>query len=90
VRKVDDLGRSYATGKRKNAIARVWVKPGTGKITVNGRDFVKYFARPCLQMVIQQPSSPQPARASSTSSAPSPAAAFPARPVLSVTASPRR
>jgi hypothetical protein len=55
VRKVDDLGRSYATGKRKNAIARVWVKPGTGKITVNGRDFVKYFARPVLQMVVQQP-----------------------------------
>jgi small subunit ribosomal protein S9 len=55
VRKVDDLGRSYATGKRKNAIARVWVKPGTGKITVNGRDFAKYFARPVLQMVVQQP-----------------------------------
>jgi len=55
VRKVDDLGRSYATGKRKNAIARVWVKPGTGKVTVNGRDFVTYFARPVLQMVVQQP-----------------------------------
>ena len=55
VRKVDDLGRSYATGKRKNAIARVWIKPGTGKITVNGRDFVTYFARPVLQMVVQQP-----------------------------------
>jgi small subunit ribosomal protein S9 len=55
VRKVDDLGRSYATGKRKNAIARVWVKPGTGKITVNGRDFTTYFARPVLQMVVQQP-----------------------------------
>ncbi|MBC7284390.1 30S ribosomal protein S9 [Hoeflea sp.] len=55
VRKVDDLGRSYATGKRKNAIARVWIKPGTGKVTVNGRDFVTYFARPVLQMVVQQP-----------------------------------
>jgi len=55
VRKVDEQGRSYATGKRKNAIARVWVKPGTGKITVNGRDFVTYFARPVLQMVVQQP-----------------------------------
>ncbi|KJS19812.1 MAG: 30S ribosomal protein S9 [Hoeflea sp. BRH_c9] len=55
VRKVDDLGRSYATGKRKNAIARVWIKPGSGKITVNGRDFVTYFARPVLQMVVQQP-----------------------------------
>lgn len=55
VRKVDDLGRSYATGKRKNAIARVWIKPGSGKITVNDRDFVTYFARPVLQMVVQQP-----------------------------------
>lgn len=55
VRKVDDQGRSYATGKRKNAIARVWIKPGSGKITVNGRDFVTYFARPVLQMVVQQP-----------------------------------
>ncbi|PWW03463.1 SSU ribosomal protein S9P [Hoeflea marina] len=55
VRKVDDLGRSYATGKRKDAVARVWVKPGTGKITVNGRDFTTYLARPVLQMVVQQP-----------------------------------
>lgn len=55
VRNVDDLGRSYATGKRKNAIARVWIKPGSGKITVNDRDFVTYFARPVLQMVVQQP-----------------------------------
>jgi small subunit ribosomal protein S9 len=63
-------GRSYATGKRKNAIARVWVKPGTGKITVNGRDFVTYFARPVLQMVVQQPVVAAARRASSTSSAP--------------------
>jgi small subunit ribosomal protein S9 len=55
VRKVDSLGRSYATGKRKNAVARVWVKPGTGKITVNGREFRTYFARPVLQMILQQP-----------------------------------
>lgn len=55
VRKVDDLGRSYATGKRKDAVARVWIKPGTGKITVNGRDFTNYLARPVLQMVVQQP-----------------------------------
>ncbi|MFN3502425.1 30S ribosomal protein S9 [Allorhizobium sp. NPDC080224] len=55
VRKVDSLGRSYATGKRKNAVARVWVKPGTGKITINGREFRTYFARPVLQMVLQQP-----------------------------------
>jgi small subunit ribosomal protein S9 len=51
----DELGRSYATGKRKNAIARVWVKPGTGKITVNGRDVETYFARPVLRMIINQP-----------------------------------
>ena len=55
VRKVDSLGRSYATGKRKNAVARVWVKPGTGKITINGRDQKIYFARPVLRMIIQQP-----------------------------------
>ncbi len=54
-RKVDDLGRSYATGKRKDAIARVWIKPGTGKITINKRDYSSYFARPVLQMVLLQP-----------------------------------
>jgi len=52
--KIDDLGRSYATGKRKNAIARVWVKPGSGKITVNGRDQEIYFARPVLRMILAQ------------------------------------
>ena len=52
---VDDLGRSYATGRRKNAIARVWVKRGTGKIVVNGKDQSVYFARPVLRMVINQP-----------------------------------
>ena len=51
----DKLGRAYATGKRKNAIARVWLKPGTGKITVNGRDQTVYFARPSLRLVINQP-----------------------------------
>ncbi|MBD8552986.1 30S ribosomal protein S9 [Rhizobium sp. CFBP 8762] len=55
VKKVDAQGRSYATGKRKNAVARVWVKPGTGKITVNGKPYVAYFARPVLQMILQQP-----------------------------------
>jgi small subunit ribosomal protein S9 len=54
-RKVDQLGRSYATGKRKNAVARVWIKPGKGAIIVNGRDFKVFFARPVLQMVLQQP-----------------------------------
>lgn len=52
---VDDLGRSYATGKRKSSISRVWIKPGSGKITVNGQDIEKYFSRPVLRMVIKQP-----------------------------------
>ena len=55
VQKLDKLGRAYATGKRKNAIARVWIKRGGGKIVVNGKDFSKYFARPVLQMLLQQP-----------------------------------
>ena len=53
--KIDDLGRAYATGKRKNAVARVWIKPGSGKITVNGREEEVYFARPVLRMMIRQP-----------------------------------
>lgn len=53
--KIDAQGRAYATGKRKDAIARVWIKPGKGKITVNGRDSVVYFARPVLRMMINQP-----------------------------------
>lgn len=52
---IDALGRAYATGKRKNAIARVWIKRGSGKITVNGRDQEVYFARPVLRMLLQQP-----------------------------------
>jgi small subunit ribosomal protein S9 len=55
VQKLDDHGRAYATGKRKNAVARVWIKPGSGKIVVNGKDFDKYFARPVLQLIVQQP-----------------------------------
>nr|WP_188907326.1 30S ribosomal protein S9 [Aureimonas endophytica] len=55
VQKLDAQGRAYATGKRKDAVARVWVRPGTGKITINGKEFVAYFARPVLQMVLQQP-----------------------------------
>jgi small subunit ribosomal protein S9 len=55
VQKLDAQGRAYATGKRKNAIARVWLKPGNGKITVNGKDFNLFFARPVLQMILQQP-----------------------------------
>jgi len=53
--KIDPQGRSYATGKRKNAIARVWIKPGMGKVTVNGRDQDTYFARPVLRMILNQP-----------------------------------
>ncbi len=55
VQKLDDHGRAYATGKRKDAIARVWIKPGTGKVVINGKEFEKYFARPVLQMVMRQP-----------------------------------
>lgn len=55
VKKVDKYGRAYATGKRKDAVARVWVKPGAGKIVVNTRDLDIYFARPVLRMLIQQP-----------------------------------
>jgi small subunit ribosomal protein S9 len=55
VQKLDKQGRAYATGKRKNAVARVWVKPGSGRITVNTRPVEQFFARPVLRMMIQQP-----------------------------------
>ncbi len=51
----DKLGRAYATGKRKDAVARVWVKPGSGKVIVNGKEMAVYFARPVLQMILKQP-----------------------------------
>jgi len=51
----DELGRSYATGRRKDATARVWIKPGSGKVSVNGKEINKYFARPVLQMILRQP-----------------------------------
>ncbi|MBB4632253.1 30S ribosomal protein S9 [Sphingosinicella soli] len=54
-KEIDAQGRAYATGRRKDAVARVWIKPGTGKITVNGRDQTVYFARPTLRLVINQP-----------------------------------
>ena len=54
-KKVDKYGRAYATGKRKDAVARVWIKPGAGKILVNAREVDVYFARPVLRMMIQQP-----------------------------------
>ena len=53
--KIDELGRSYATGKRKDAVARVWLKRGAGIVLVNGKDMSKYFARPVLQMLVNQP-----------------------------------
>jgi small subunit ribosomal protein S9 len=53
--KLDAHGRAYATGKRKNAVARVWLKPGVGKISVNSKDYEQYFARPVLQMLLKQP-----------------------------------
>lgn len=53
--KLDSLGRAYATGKRKDAVARVWIKPGSGKVVVNDRDIAVYFARPVLRMMINQP-----------------------------------
>lgn len=53
--KIDKFGRAYATGKRKNAVARVWIKPGAGATTVNGRTLDIYFARPVLRMILQQP-----------------------------------
>ncbi len=55
VQKLDQSGRAYATGKRKDAIARVWVRPGSGRITVNDKEFSAYFARPVLQMILKQP-----------------------------------
>ena len=51
----DAQGRSYATGKRKDAVARVWIKPGSGKVVVNGKTMAEYFARPVLQMILRQP-----------------------------------
>src|SRR3712207_8250963 len=55
VQKLDSLGRAYATGKRKDAVARVWIKPGSGKIVINGRTAEVYFARPVLRMILAQP-----------------------------------
>lgn len=51
----DELGRAYATGKRKDAVARVWIKPGSGKVVVNGKEMDTYFARPVLQLILRQP-----------------------------------
>ena len=53
--KLDAQGRSYGTGRRKDAVARVWVKAGTGRVTVNGKAITEYFARPVLRMIVNQP-----------------------------------
>ena len=53
--KIDAQGRAYATGKRKDAVARVWIKRGSGKLTINGKDATVYFARPVLRMILAQP-----------------------------------
>ncbi|GJE45503.1 30S ribosomal protein S9 [Methylobacterium soli] len=55
VQKLDAQGRAYATGKRKDAVARVWIKPGSGTITINSRPIDTYFARPVLRMILRQP-----------------------------------
>ena len=55
VHKLDQYGRAYATGKRKDAVARVWIKPGNGRMIINDKDYEKYFARPVLQMLLRQP-----------------------------------
>jgi len=55
IAKRDSKGRAYATGRRKNAVARVWIKPGSGKVTINGKDEKVYFARPVLRMILRQP-----------------------------------
>ncbi|MGB1360512.1 MAG: 30S ribosomal protein S9 [Alphaproteobacteria bacterium] len=55
VQKLDEQGRAYATGRRKESVARVWIKPGSGKVIVNGKEIEKYFGRPVLRMVLNQP-----------------------------------
>ena len=55
VQKLDQYGRAYATGKRKDAVARVWIKPGSGRMIINDKEYEKYFARPVLQMLLRQP-----------------------------------
>ena len=90
VQKIDAHGRAYATGKRKNAVARVWVKPGVGKITINDRDHEVYFARPVLQMILSSRSSRRTAPRNTISSPPCLAADCPAKPVLCAMGFPRR
>ena len=90
VQKLDKQGRAYATGKRKNAVARVWIKLGAGKIVINTRPVETYFARPVLRMMIQQPLVAANRKANTTWSARSPAADCRARPARCATACPRR
>jgi small subunit ribosomal protein S9 len=87
---LDKFGRAYATGRRKDAVARVWLKPGSGKIDGQRPRSAVYFARPTLRLVINQPFDVADRTASMTSSRPSSVAGFRVRPVRSSTASPRR
>ena len=84
---LDKQGRAYATGRRKDAVARVWLKPGSGKIVINGREQEVYFARPTLRLIINQVFDVTDRRASMTSKRRSRAAACPARRARSATAS---
>ena len=89
-KKVDAQGRAYATGKRKNAVARVWIKPGSGKILVNTKAVEVFFARPVLRMLIQQPLIAANRGGQYDVTARSRAAACPARPARFATGWPRR
>ena len=86
----DKLGRSYATGKRKDAVARVWIKPGSGKVTVNGNEIQVYFARPVLQMILRQPFTVAGVEGQFDVMATVKGGGLSGRPVGSSTASPRR
>ena len=90
VQKLDKLGRAYATGKRKDAVARVWIKPGSGKVTINDRPLEVYFARPVLRMILQQPLGITKRTGQYDIRLRSPAAVSPARPARCDTALPRR
>lgn len=85
--KRDKQGRSYATGKRKDAVARVWIKPGKGNITINEKSIDQYFARPVLKMIINQPFEVSNREMNLMLSAPLKAADCPVRPALSNTVS---
>ena len=86
----DEFGRSYATGKRKDAVARVWIRPGSGKVTVNGKEMKTYFARPVLQMILASRFRLPVSQVSSTLWQLSKVAVCPVRPVRSSMVFPKR